>query len=110
MGIAIHNATASNTGTESIDLASGIRQNGSGILGTTVQLGDLVKFSTNITSIIANDNLYTGDTVCCRGIPLHRGCCGTTEVRSRKLLTHSETESVTVCWLIVGVGSKRCVR
>lgn len=43
MGIAIHNISASEEGgIESTDLAAGIRQTASGILGTTVQLSDLV--------------------------------------------------------------------
>jgi solute carrier family 39 (zinc transporter), member 7 len=43
MGIAIHNMTTSaGAQPESIDLAAGVRQNASGILNTTVQLGDLV--------------------------------------------------------------------
>jgi zinc transporter 7 len=44
MGIAIHNATTAE-GVESIDLASGIRQSASGMLGTTAYLGDLVRLS-----------------------------------------------------------------
>ncbi|KAG1775291.1 ZIP-like iron-zinc transporter [Suillus placidus] len=42
MGIAIHNLSASGTITESLDLAAGVRQDASGILGTTVQPADLV--------------------------------------------------------------------
>jgi solute carrier family 39 (zinc transporter), member 7 len=42
MGIAIHNATASGAETESVDLAAGVRQRASGILGTTTLFGDLV--------------------------------------------------------------------
>ncbi|KAG1898373.1 ZIP-like iron-zinc transporter [Suillus fuscotomentosus] len=42
MGIAIHNLSASGTMTESLDLAAGVRQDASGILGTTVQPADLV--------------------------------------------------------------------
>ncbi|KAG1861018.1 ZIP-like iron-zinc transporter [Suillus tomentosus] len=42
MGIAIHNLSASGAMTESLDLAAGVRQDASGILGTTVQPADLV--------------------------------------------------------------------
>lgn len=42
MGIAIHNLSASGTIAESLDLAAGVRQDASGILGTTVQPADLV--------------------------------------------------------------------
>jgi zinc transporter 7 len=42
MGIAIHNLSASGTITESLDLAAGVRQDASGIFGTTVKAADLV--------------------------------------------------------------------
>jgi hypothetical protein len=48
MGIAIHNATSAETEGTFIDLAAGIRQDASGIFGTTVQLGDLVSFRSKI--------------------------------------------------------------
>lgn len=43
LGIAIHNLSASGAEPASIDLAAGVRQDASGILGTTVQLADLVR-------------------------------------------------------------------
>lgn len=43
MGIAIHNLSASGSEPVSLDLAAGVRQDASGILGTTVQLADLVR-------------------------------------------------------------------
>ncbi|KAG1744047.1 ZIP-like iron-zinc transporter [Suillus paluster] len=54
MGIAIHNLSASGTITESLDLASGVRQDASGILGTTVQAADLV------IPFVAGGFLYIG--------------------------------------------------
>ena len=43
MGIAIHNLSTSTEGQQaSIDLAAGVRQDAAGLLGTTVQLADLV--------------------------------------------------------------------
>ncbi|EGN98866.1 hypothetical protein SERLA73DRAFT_181563 [Serpula lacrymans var. lacrymans S7.3] len=42
MGIAIHNLSASDVGNQSPDLAAGVQQAASGILGTTVQFADLV--------------------------------------------------------------------
>ncbi len=47
MGIAIHNVAASLPGHEdtSLDLTAALRQEASGILGTTVQLADLVRGS-----------------------------------------------------------------
>lgn len=45
IGIAIHNATSTDASQESIDLADGVRQTASGLLGTTVQLADLASLS-----------------------------------------------------------------
>ncbi|KAH7926095.1 Zinc/iron permease [Leucogyrophana mollusca] len=54
MGIAIHNFSASDGETESLDLAAGVRQEASGILGTTVQPADLV------IPFVAGGFLYIG--------------------------------------------------
>jgi zinc transporter 7 len=44
MGIGIHNLSASADGAEEVvDLAAAIRQTAAGVLGTTVQLADLVR-------------------------------------------------------------------
>ena len=43
MGIAIHNATSTEGKEVSVNLAAGVRQDATGLLGTTVQLGDLVR-------------------------------------------------------------------
>lgn len=44
IGIAVRNFTsAGQHGTQAVDLAAGIRQDASGILGTTLSLEDLVK-------------------------------------------------------------------
>lgn len=43
MGIAIHNLSATEgEHVESMNLTAGVRQNATGLLGTTVQLSDLV--------------------------------------------------------------------
>lgn len=43
IGIAVHTATANDdAGRHSADLAAGVRQDANGLLGTTVQLSDLV--------------------------------------------------------------------
>jgi zinc transporter 7 len=42
MGIAIHNLSTSDGEIESLDLTAGVRQTASGLLGTTVELADLV--------------------------------------------------------------------
>lgn len=43
MGIAIHNLSANeDEQVESMNLSAGVRQNATGLLGTTVQLSDLV--------------------------------------------------------------------
>ncbi|PPQ95210.1 hypothetical protein CVT26_014901 [Gymnopilus dilepis] len=41
IGIAVHNATASNAVSDTVDLAAGVRQDATGLLGTTLQLADL---------------------------------------------------------------------
>ncbi|KAJ7761995.1 ZIP-like iron-zinc transporter [Mycena maculata] len=55
IGIAVHTATASEeTGRHAADLAAGVRQDASGLLGTTVQLSDLV------IPFVAGGFLYIG--------------------------------------------------
>ncbi|KAG2018210.1 ZIP Zinc transporter [Coprinopsis cinerea AmutBmut pab1-1] len=54
IGIAVHNATASGEEPPLVDLASGVRQNATGLLGTTVQLSDLV------IPFVAGGFLYIG--------------------------------------------------
>lgn len=50
MGIAIHNLSASGAETAAVDLAAGVRQDASGILGTTVQPADLVRLSSKLVA------------------------------------------------------------
>ncbi|KAF9450077.1 ZIP-like iron-zinc transporter [Macrolepiota fuliginosa MF-IS2] len=54
IGIAVHNATATGDEPASIDLAAGVRQDAAGLLGTTVQLSDLV------IPFVAGGFLYIG--------------------------------------------------
>jgi len=54
IGIAIHNLSASGAESVSVDLAAGVRQDASGILGTTVQPADLV------IPFVAGGFLYIG--------------------------------------------------
>ncbi|KAF9004056.1 ZIP-like iron-zinc transporter [Cyathus striatus] len=54
IGIAVHNATSSSTEDSFTDLASGVRQDATGLLGTTVQLSDLV------IPFVAGGFLYIG--------------------------------------------------
>ncbi|KIM40610.1 hypothetical protein M413DRAFT_19216 [Hebeloma cylindrosporum] len=54
IGIAVHNATATNAVSDLADLAGGVRQNASGLLGTTLQLSDLV------IPFVAGGFLYIG--------------------------------------------------
>ncbi|KDR75998.1 hypothetical protein GALMADRAFT_247207 [Galerina marginata CBS 339.88] len=54
IGIAVHNATATNTGSQLTDLAAGVRQDASGLLGTTLQLAELV------IPFVAGGFLYIG--------------------------------------------------
>lgn len=54
MGIGIHNLSASDAAPPASDLAAAIRQTAAGILGTTVQLADLV------IPFVAGGFLYIG--------------------------------------------------
>jgi len=54
IGIAIHNATSADSAPVSADLAAGVRQDAAGLLGTTVQLSDLV------IPFVAGGFLYIG--------------------------------------------------
>ncbi|RXW17913.1 hypothetical protein EST38_g7943 [Candolleomyces aberdarensis] len=54
IGIAVHNAAATGSETQLIDLAAGVRQDATGLLGTTTQLADLV------IPFVAGGFLYIG--------------------------------------------------
>ncbi|KAF7771586.1 hypothetical protein Agabi119p4_5897 [Agaricus bisporus var. burnettii] len=54
IGIAVHNAASAGGGSMTIDLAAGVRQDATGLLGTTVQLSDLV------IPFVAGGFLYIG--------------------------------------------------
>jgi len=54
IGIAVHNATSTNAGPDLADLAGGVRHNATGLLGTTLQLPDLV------IPFVAGGFLYIG--------------------------------------------------
>lgn len=51
IGIAVHNAASAGGGSMIIDLAAGVRQDATGLLGTTVQLSDLVRRSSSNSCI-----------------------------------------------------------
>ena len=44
IGIAVHTVTATTTESQVSDLAAGIRQDATGLLGTTLQISDLVSY------------------------------------------------------------------
>jgi hypothetical protein len=56
IGIAVHNATATNAVSELADLAGGVRQDATGLLGTTLQLSDLVSQN---SSLWRSNNMVT---------------------------------------------------
>ncbi|KAJ6507929.1 Zinc/iron permease [Mycena vitilis] len=62
IGIAVHTATAGEgAGRHSADLAAGVRQTASGLLGTTVQLSDLVSACpATVIPFVAGGFLYIG--------------------------------------------------
>lgn len=83
MGIAIHNLSASGEGvTEQNDLIAALKGTAAGILGTTVQMADLVCG----TFLLVADLLFiypsAGDSFCRWRVPVHRSCCGFANVRS----------------------------
>jgi len=54
IGIGVHTATSTGIGKQSADLAAGVRQDGPGLLGTTIQFSDLV------IPFVAGGFLYIG--------------------------------------------------
>ena len=62
MGIFIHNLASSDSASEhGIDLAAAVRQDASGLLGTTVQMADLVSSATvYIRMQVCQQNLTFG--------------------------------------------------
>lgn len=81
MGIAIHNLSASEEAAEQSDLVAALKGTAAGILGTTVQMADLVCAP---HLLIAYVLVYpsTGDSFCCRGVPVYWSCCSLANVRS----------------------------
>ena len=56
MGIAIHNLSASGAISEPLDLAAGVRQDASGIFGTTAKPADLVIIYHSLNTIFDSRN------------------------------------------------------
>jgi hypothetical protein len=74
MGISIHNLSSSGDHKDVSDLAAALRGTASGILGTTVQMADLVCPSAPPDHVPTN--VFPGDTICCRRIFIYwRGSC-----------------------------------
>ena len=75
IGIAVHNATASNAVSDTVDLAAGVRQDATGLLGTTLQLADLVSGNVyHISSTMLTRAWWAGHSFCRWWVPVHR--CG----------------------------------
>lgn len=81
MGIFIHNLASSESDSEhGIDLAAAVRQDASGLLGTTVQMADLVSSATGfMRKQVCQQNLtyglvwgFVGDPVRSGGVPVYR--------------------------------------
>ena len=99
MGIAIHSlATAEDhADTSTLDLAAALRQDASGLLGTTVQYAELVNCPFHLVlyrimrprRFLNSDNpIFAGHTICGWWIFIHRSSCGFTDV-SHKLIPPS---------------------
>ena len=79
IGIAVHTVTATTTESQVSDLAAGVRQDATGLLGTTLQISDLVSCLSlplgvlhEYTTLFAS--LFPGHSFCCRRISLYRRC------------------------------------
>lgn len=83
MGIAIHNLSASGHGEDaSLDLAAAVRQTATGLLGTTVQLADLVRAPKSVlTRYRLQYRILTGYPLCCWRVLVHWRCRRSTNVR-----------------------------
>jgi hypothetical protein len=78
MGIGIHNLSASADGAEEVvDLAAAIRQTAAGVLGTTVQLADLVR-SFYFTPQHGLMSTNAGHSVCGWWVLIYRCRCSAT--------------------------------
>ncbi|EDR10082.1 ZIP-like iron-zinc transporter [Laccaria bicolor S238N-H82] len=60
IGIAVHTATVTDSEQQLKDLAAGVRQDATGLLGTTVHLSDLVSHMPNDIPFVAGGFLYIG--------------------------------------------------
>ena len=83
MGIAIHNLSASGDGTtEQSDLVAALKGTAAGILGTTVQMADLVSGAHLLVACFVFVYPGAGHSFCCRGVPIYWSCRSFANVRS----------------------------
>ena len=83
MGIAIHNLSASEEGVpEQSDLVAALKGTAAGILGTTVQMADLVCGTHLLVACFVFVYPSTGDSFCRRGVPVYWSCRSFANVRS----------------------------
>lgn len=73
IGIAVHNATATNELSDKVNLAAGVRQDAPGLLGTTLQLADLVSQILSYLSTMLTRVWWAGHSLCCGRVSLYRG-------------------------------------
>lgn len=86
MGIAIHNlSTSGEVEAAATDLSSALRQSAGGLLGTTVQLADLVgpisSGTLRVTWFLKYERALAGHPVRCGRVYVHWRCGGVAHVR-----------------------------
>ncbi|KAF4613782.1 hypothetical protein D9613_007487 [Agrocybe pediades] len=88
IGIAVHNATATDHGEPQLtDLAAGVRQDATGLLGTTLQISELVRPPPKVvlkSSLIMGTKGRAVPRVVCCAIPIARAAGKVLVVTSRK--------------------------
>lgn len=89
IGIGIHNLSTSDGEAESLNLAAGVRQNANGLLGTTVQLSDLVGVQHLLKLFHTGHSVhlwFPGHTVRGRRFLIHRSCGCIANVRLLRVI------------------------
>ena len=124
MGIGIRNlSAAAEVESEITNFADALRQTAAGLLGTTVQLADLVRPIPNMHAGDADRDLAAGNPFCRRRVHVHRRGGGIAHVRQAPvplfpfssararvapcLMMHTR---LTDCWRIAKAASKRYAR
>ncbi|KAK0193970.1 ZIP-like iron-zinc transporter [Armillaria mellea] len=85
IGIAVHSATSStDSASFKHDLGAGVRQNATGLLGTTLMIADLVRLPEHDRSASTEFRPYLGHSLCRRRFPVYWRCCSSANASCRK--------------------------